>query len=86
MTLSFIHAFYSRFLSILIAAGLPANRWVERGIAMGGMFNQLLVFSHLFSKFIVIIFVTILHGFAPKMGVVLMNVCILDLFQSNPTH
>jgi amino acid transporter len=42
--------------NILIAADQTANRWVERGIAIG-----------------VIVFVTILHGLTPKLGIALMN-------------
>jgi hypothetical protein len=34
-------ALYSHFLSILVAAGRTANPWVERGIAIGGMFRQI---------------------------------------------
>jgi len=42
--------------NILIAAGQTADRWVERGIAIG-----------------VIVFVTILHGLTPTVGIALMN-------------
>ncbi|KAG2361224.1 high affinity methionine permease [Suillus spraguei] len=42
--------------NILVAAGQPAGRWNERGIALG-----------------VIFFVTLLHGLAPKTGVLIMN-------------
>jgi hypothetical protein len=75
---------YSHFVSILVAAGRTADPWVERGIAIGGMFsdfNQLLPYIPSPHFSIVIVFVTILHGLIPKVGIALMNVCILCIFQ-----
>ena len=59
-------------LSILVSAGHSADRWVVRGIAIGGI--QLPFFPNTCSYTSVIVFTTILHGFTPRLGVYLMNV------------
>ena len=62
--------------SILVTAGHTAERWVTRGIALGG---QSSVPSSEHDKMVdmlykVIAFVTLLHGLTPKLGVWVMNV------------
>lgn len=62
--------FYSHYLSIFVAAGQTADRWVERGRYVQSDDFDL----GLYSNFKVIVFVTILHGLTPNIGIVLMNV------------
>ena len=64
--------------SILISASQPAERWVVRGIALGGKIRLsrrvIMIDCHPFHSIPVIFFVTGLHGLAPKLGILLMNV------------
>ena len=56
--------------------GKVATVWAERGIALGGMFHQLPSDTQTAKAHLVIIFVTLLHGFMPHVGVRIMNVSI----------
>ena len=60
--------------SILVSAGKVATDWSERGIALGGVFCQVLLFCTHPDITVVIVFVTLLHGFTPRIGVYIMNV------------
>jgi hypothetical protein len=64
--------------SILISASQPAERWVVRGIALGGKIRlsqcDNMIDCHPFLSIPVIFFITGLHGLTPKLGILLMNV------------
>jgi L-type amino acid transporter 9 len=64
--------------SILVAAGHEATRWTERGIALGGGALSSACFSRSLRE-TVIVFVTLLHGFTPRFGILLMNM--LSIFK-----
>ncbi|KAG9318051.1 amino acid transporter [Chiua virens] len=57
---------------ILVSAGRVATTWSERGIAVGGTFRLV---KHRISQMdtLVIVFVVLIHGFAPRIGVYIMN-------------
>ena len=62
--------------SILVAAGRTADRWVTRGIAIGGNFSLFTGEGQQMVNewFTVVAFVTILQGLFPKLGLWMMNV------------
>lgn len=61
-------------LSILVSAGHSADRWVVRGIAIGGKQLSSFLKRNTCSYTLVIVFTTILHGLTPRLGVYFMNV------------
>jgi len=66
---------FTDVLSILVVAGRTADRWVVRGIAIGGMSHRYKIDLYISpSSLSVIVFVTLLHGFTPRLGVWFMNV------------